>query len=149
MRARLALRRRRTLKVQDRFHLSKNSSTLIVLPKFKGPSLPNSRQQPTERGAAGGNDSKNYLILPARSVIFVLMLVPRVWKATTQANATSAAATAYSESSRPVSSAKNFLIILFAPLDSIRRCCSNEWTNEGGCHLLFSLSKVEQLWGCD
>src|SRR6185503_13161172 len=72
-----------------------------------GSSLPICRQQPAKRAAAGVNESKNYLILPARSVIFVLMLVPRVWKATTQANATSAAATAYSESSRPVSSRKN------------------------------------------
>src|ERR1044072_4355263 len=119
MRARLALRRRRILKVQDRFHLSKISSTLTIRFESNGSSLPICRQQPAKRAAAGVNESKNYLILPARSVIFVLMFVPRVWKATTQANATSAAATAYSESSRPVSSAKNFLIIVLLLLDSI------------------------------
>src|SRR5215208_2023525 len=60
--------------------------------------------------------SKNYgLILSASAVIFRPMLVPNVWKAATAANATSAAATAYSESSRPVSSRKNFLIIFVAP----------------------------------
>src|SRR6185503_3556714 len=39
------------------------------------------------------------------------MLVPSSWKAATQANAMSAAATAYSESSKPLSSFKNFLNI--------------------------------------
>src|SRR5882724_2692495 len=44
------------------------------------------------------------------------MAVPRLVKATTTAMATNAAATAYSESSRPVSSRRKFLIIFFAPL---------------------------------
>src|SRR6185369_8567534 len=78
--------------------------------------------------------TRDYLIFPARFEIAVAMLVPRSWKAATQANATSAAATAYSESSRPVSSWKNLLIIVLLLLDSIRRCCSNEPTNEGGRH---------------
>src|SRR5258705_8015944 len=43
------------------------------------------------------------------------MLPPRSVKAATAAIATSAAATAYSESSSPVSSWKNLLIIVFAP----------------------------------
>src|SRR4051794_7765891 len=52
-------------------------------------------------------------ILVPRFVIAVLMVVPRVVKAVTQASAISAAATAYSESSRPVSSRKNFFNICF------------------------------------
>src|SRR5689334_7602608 len=145
MRARRALLLLRIQKVQDRFRHSKISSAYLPPPKIKTRAFPLSRQQPVKPRAAGANDLKNYLILPASSLIFVPMLVPNVWKATTQAKATSAAATAYSESSRPVSSAKNLLIIVLLLLDSIRRCCSNEWTNEGGGHLLFSLSKVEQL----
>src|SRR6185436_7874827 len=39
------------------------------------------------------------------------MLVPNNWNAATAANATSAAATAYSESSRPVSSSQNLFSI--------------------------------------
>src|SRR4029078_9296777 len=78
---------------------------------------------------------KNYLILPARSLILMPMLVPSSWKAATHANAISAAATAYSESSRPVSSAKNLLIMWLLLFDSIRRCCSSERTNEGEGHL--------------
>jgi hypothetical protein len=39
------------------------------------------------------------------------MLVPKSWKAATQARATSAAATAYSDSSNPVSSLRNLLNI--------------------------------------
>src|SRR6478672_8969562 len=46
------------------------------------------------------------------------MLVPRVWKASTAANATSAAATAYSDSSRPVSSFMN-LLNMFSSLPSL------------------------------
>src|SRR5829696_1345785 len=43
------------------------------------------------------------------------MFPPNNWKAATAANATSAAATAYSESSRPDSSFKNFLNIRSNP----------------------------------
>src|SRR5687768_639508 len=50
-------------------------------------------------------------ILPERFSMADLMVVPRVVKARTQATAISAAATAYSESSKPVSSLMNFLII--------------------------------------
>src|SRR5215204_4463676 len=50
-------------------------------------------------------------ILELRLLIAFLMVVPRVVKARTQATAISAAATAYSESSRPVSSRKNFFNI--------------------------------------
>src|SRR5215211_5779950 len=63
------------------------------------------------------NFGSNYgvTIVVASSSILVAMFPPNVRKASTQANATSAAATAYSESSRPVSSFKNLLIILLAP----------------------------------
>src|SRR5829696_7766412 len=55
------------------------------------------------------------------------MLPPSSWKAATAARATSAAATAYSDSSRPVSSLQNFLItfvLLYACvplLDGVRQ----------------------------
>src|SRR5215217_5429023 len=52
-----------------------------------------------------------YLIKPARVSIFVAMLVPSSWNAATAARATRAAATAYSDSSSPVSSCQNFLNI--------------------------------------
>src|SRR2546423_5765035 len=45
----------------------------------------------------------------------VLMLVPRVPKTATTASVINAAATAYSESSRPVSSRRNLSIISSAP----------------------------------
>jgi len=54
------------------------------------------------------------IVVPSE-VIFPLMAVPRAVNAPTTAIATNAAATAYSDSSRPVSSRKNLLIILFAP----------------------------------
>src|SRR6185503_16958804 len=50
-----------------------------------------------------------YLIQPARALIREPILVPSSWNAATVATATSAAATAYSDSSSPVSSFKNFL----------------------------------------
>src|SRR5438105_12195794 len=52
------------------------------------------------------------------------MLPPRSWKAATAANATSAAATAYSDNSRPVSSFKNLLItnFLLTDLESLFNC---------------------------
>src|SRR6185295_20153193 len=53
----------------------------------------------------------SYLILLARFPITPLMLLPRVPKMPTTASAIKAAATAYSESSRPVSSRRKFLII--------------------------------------
>src|SRR5689334_1532536 len=74
-----------------------------------------------------------YLMVLARVLILPAMLVPRSWKAATQAKATSAAATAYSESSRPVSSWKNLLIILLLLYNRLGLCL-NEWTNEGGSH---------------
>src|SRR5262244_2499387 len=54
----------------------------------------------------------------ARALILPAMFVPRSWKAATQARATSAAATAYSDSSSPVSSFKNLLSIWLSPLDT-------------------------------
>jgi hypothetical protein len=58
-------------------------------------------------------DEKNQPLIVAASVlILVLMALPNVVKATTAAIATKAAATAYSESSRPVSSRKKFLIMI-------------------------------------
>src|SRR5215210_4121461 len=56
---------------------------------------------------------------PDSSPIFVEMVVPRVEKAPTTAMATSAAATAYSDNSRPVSSRRKFLIIVLAPLECV------------------------------
>src|SRR6266542_2471227 len=52
-----------------------------------------------------------YLILTARLLMTVLTLPPRVVKTPTTASAIKAAATAYSESSRPVSSRRKFLIM--------------------------------------
>src|SRR6185295_1930047 len=53
----------------------------------------------------------DYFTLLATLVILSEMLVPRSWNAATVARAIIAAATAYSDNSRPVSSLKNFLII--------------------------------------
>src|SRR6185369_5310155 len=58
----------------------------------------------------------NYLILPASSLIFELMLPPKVWNARTAANATNAAATAYSDNSSPLSSFRNFVNIVLPSL---------------------------------
>src|ERR1044072_5044960 len=52
-----------------------------------------------------------YLILFARLLITPLMLLPSVVKMPTTASAIKAAATAYSESSKPVSSRRKFLIM--------------------------------------
>src|SRR5215217_6833895 len=54
---------------------------------------------------------RSYLMVFASELILVPMLPPSSWKAATAASATSAAATAYSDNSRPVSSRKNLLII--------------------------------------
>src|ERR1041385_630135 len=107
------------------------------------------------RTAAAGQlktQAGHYLpIVSASDWIFVPMFVPRAWKAMTAANATSAAATAYSESSRPVSSRKNFLIILLLLLDSDRRCYLDEPANvtltmeDRHPVTLSSLEKVELL----
>src|SRR6185369_12377767 len=91
----------------------KNFSNMDLPPGMKARVFNSSRQQHLSI-AAGSTEIKDYLIFAARFEITVEMFVPRSWKAATQANATSAAATAYSESSRPDSSFKNFLIIIFS-----------------------------------
>lgn len=55
------------------------------------------------------------MVVPSE-VILPLIAVPKAVNAPTTAIATNAAATAYYDNSRPVSSRKNLLIILFAPL---------------------------------
>jgi hypothetical protein len=71
----------------------------------------------TERATIhGGHHCGNYLTLLAKVVMRLLMLVPRSWNAATVAKAIKAAATAYSDSSRPFSSVKNFLIISDSPV---------------------------------
>src|SRR6185369_14905719 len=80
-----------------------------------------------------------YLIVPARALMREPMLVPSSWNAAIVATATRAAATAYSESSSPVSSIKNFLNMIdsflqgfeglslpFQPAASCCRCLASQ-----------------------
>src|SRR5205814_3349515 len=71
----------------------------------------------------GASHAQNHLeMVEPRLVILSPIAVPRAVKAPTTAMATRAAATAYSESSRPVSSSKNFFIFVILIFIALMLC---------------------------